>query len=60
MEINEIITVISTVGFPIFACCVMFWQNNNLQKTLSDIQLTMQKMADNIATLDERVDRDGN
>lgn len=52
MEVNEIITIISTVGFPIFACCVMFYQNNSLQKTLSDIQLTMQKMADSIDDLE--------
>ena len=54
MEVNEIITIISTVGFPIFACCVMFWQNNNLQKTLSDIQITMQKMADSIEDMEGR------
>lgn len=54
MEINEIITIISTVGFPIFACCVMFYQNNNLQKTLGDIQITMQKMADNLSDLDSK------
>lgn len=57
MEVNEIITIISTVGFPIFACCVMFWQNSNLQKTLSDIQITMQKMADNITALDDKMER---
>lgn len=52
MEVSELIQIISTVGFPIFACCVMFYQNNSLQKTLGDIQVTMQKMADNIADLD--------
>ena len=57
MEVNEIITIISTVGFPIFACCVMFWQNSNLQKKLSDIQITMQKMADNITALDDKMER---
>lgn len=32
MEINEIVSLISTVGFPIFACCVMGWyvrESNN-------------------------------
>lgn len=60
MEVSELIQVISTVGFPIFACCVLFWQNNGLQKTLGDIQVTMQKMADYIADLDERGKSDGN
>lgn len=27
MELNEIIQAISTVGFPIVACCALFWQN---------------------------------
>ncbi len=58
MEVNEIITIISTVGFPIFACCVMFYQNNSLQKTLGDIQLTMQKMADSLDDLEGK--RNGN
>lgn len=26
---------ISSVGFPIVACCLMFWQNSKLQETLS-------------------------
>ena len=58
MEVNEIITIISTVGFPIFACCVMFYQNNSLQKTLGEIQLTMQKMADSLDDLEGK--RNGN
>ena len=48
MDINSITALIGSLGFPIFACCVMFWQNNNLQKTLGDICLTMQKMADDL------------
>ena len=31
MDANTLITAISTVGFPIAACCVMFVQNNKLQ-----------------------------
>ena len=48
MDANTLITAISTVGFPIAACCVMFVQNNKLQDTLKDICVTMQKMADAI------------
>ena len=51
MDINTITTIVSSVGFPIFACCVMFTQNQNLQKTLSEISLTMQKMADDLDDL---------
>lgn len=54
MNINDIISIISTVGFPIAACCVMFMQNNKLQDTLKDISVTMQKMADAIDDLERR------
>ena len=38
-DMNEIVTTISTfissVGFPIVACCLVFYQNNKLTETLS-------------------------
>lgn len=54
MPIQEIVTAISSVGFPIVACCVMFWQNNKLQSTLSDISATMQVMSDRINDLENK------
>ena len=54
MEMNEVVNIIGSLGFPIFACCVMFKLNTDLQKTLTQIQITMQKMADEIADLDRR------
>ena len=56
MDANTFITAISTVGFPIAACCVMFIQNNKLQDTLKDICVTMQKMADNLDDLEKTKD----
>ena len=54
MNISEISSMVGTLGFPIFACCVMFFQNNKLQDTLKDISVTMQKMADAIDDLDKK------
>lgn len=54
MDANILIQAISTVGFPIAACCVMFMQNNKLQDTLKDISVTMQKMADAIDDLEKK------
>lgn len=48
MNVETIAGLITSVGFPIAACCVMFWQNSSLQKTLQDMQLTLQKLADRI------------
>ena len=56
MDANTLINAISTVGFPIAACCVMFIQNNKLQDTLKDICVTMQKMADNLDDLEKTKD----
>lgn len=53
MDVNALVTIISTVGFPIAACCVMFMQNNKLQDTLKDISVTMQKMADAIDDMEK-------
>ena len=54
MDVNALVTIISTVGFPIAACCVMFFQNNKLQDTLKDISVTMQKMADGLEDLERK------
>lgn len=57
MDINALTTIISSVGFPIFACCVMFSQNQNLQKTLTEISVTMQKLADDLDELGIKDDK---
>lgn len=57
MDVNALVTIISTVGFPIAACCVMFMQNNKLQDTLKDISVTMQKMADAIDDMENAHDK---
>ncbi len=57
MDVNALVTIISTVGFPIAACCVMFMQNNKLQDTLKDISVTMQKMADAIDDMEKKNDK---
>lgn len=59
MDANILIQAISTVGFPIAACCVMFMQNNKLQDTLKDISVTMQKMADAIDDLEKKGEDNG-
>ena len=56
MDLTGVAQIISTVGFPIAACCVMFMQNNKLQDTLKEIAVTMQKMADSIDDLENKHD----
>ena len=56
MDFQMIITAISTVGFPIAACCVMFWYMNKereshqqetkeLTAAINDLNLTIQHNA---------------
>lgn len=59
MDFTALTQLIGSLGFPIFACCMMFVQNNKLQDTLKDISVTMQKMADNIEDLDKKEPKNG-
>ncbi len=55
MNIDSIVSIISSVGFPIFACIVMFKQNEELQKTLSDISNTMTLLTERIKDVENKL-----
>ena len=50
MDANTIVTIISTVGFPIAACVALFWQSNEMQKQHKE-EMDGVKEALNINTL---------
>ena len=56
MDIIEISQIVSTVGFPIAACIVMFYQNGKLQKTLTDFVATLQKMNDRMDSIEDKLE----
>lgn len=60
MNVTELTQIISTVGFPIAACCVMFYQNSKMQETLHEVTLTMQSLVDKIESIESKVDRKEN
>lgn len=41
MDFNDIMQAISTVGFPIVCCGVLFYQNSKLTETISDLKSTL-------------------
>ncbi len=41
MDFNDIMQAVSTVGFPIVACGVLFYQNSKLTQTISDLKNTL-------------------
>lgn len=55
MNIDSIVSIISSVGFPIFACIVMFKQNEELQKTLSDISSTMTLLTERLKDVENKL-----
>lgn len=41
MDFNVLMQAVSTVGFPIVACGVLFYQNSKLTQTISDLKNTL-------------------
>lgn len=48
MEVAEIMSMITNVGFPIACCVVLFMENNKMQNTLAEVVLSLQKLSDRI------------
>ena len=46
---NELTSIISNVGFPIFACIIMFQQQKELNKAITDLSSTLK-------SIDARID----
>ena len=48
MDLNAIMQAVSTVGFPIVCCCVLFVQNDKLRSTIEDITKAVTSLTDYI------------
>lgn len=55
MDINGITTLIGSLGFPIAACCVMFYQNSKLQETLNELSKTLTSMNERLTDIETNV-----
>ena len=58
MDITTISQLIGSVGFPIAACCVMFYQNTKLQETLSDLSKTLSTMNERISDIENHIKKE--
>ena len=48
--VGDVITAISTVGFPIVMCLViMYYWNNQYSKTISELKSTISRLTDVVA-----------
>lgn len=57
MGIQEISAIIGSLGFPIAACCVMFYQNGKLQNTLSELTQTLVAISERLSDVEDAVKR---
>lgn len=61
MDANIVMQAISTVGFPIVACCAMYVLYNktitNLTGTLTKIDATLDKLFTIVVALDKKLDK---
>lgn len=64
MEFQDVLTAISTVGFPIVACAAMFWLNyrtaqdhkeesEKMNQALDNNTLALQKLIDTVDNLNK-------
>lgn len=60
MDFEVISQIIGSVGFPIAACCVMFYQNSKMQETLSSIATAMSSMTDKIRDIETKLNKEEN
>lgn len=58
MDFEVISQLIGSVGFPIAACCVMFYQNSKMQQTLSSIATAMSSMTDKIRDIETKLNKE--
>ena len=56
MDFNAIIAAISTVGFPIVCCGVLFVQNNKLRDTVEENTKAVISLTDYIKFKDKKED----
>lgn len=57
MELDNIITLISNLGFPIACCVVLFIQNNKLTNTLNEISRTMGIMSERLDDIEAKMNK---
>lgn len=53
MEYNELVTIISTVGFPIVACGALFYMINTTMKELKEAITSLDKTIQSLISQNE-------
>lgn len=56
MDVNTITQLITSVGFPIVACYVLFKQNSELTNTITKLTTTLETMNERIGRIEDVID----
>lgn len=56
MDINTFSNLITGVGFPIACCIFLFYQNNNMQKILTDLTIAMNSIVDRLERIEDVIE----
>lgn len=54
---DEIVNLISNVGFPIACCVVMFINNSKFTDTLCNLNVTLKELSTRMETLEEKMNK---
>lgn len=55
MDVTVLSQLIGSVGFPIAACVIMFYQNGKLQETLTELSKTLSCMNERLKDVEDAV-----
>lgn len=54
---EEIVSMISNVGFPIACCIVMFNNNNKFTEALGNLNITLKEISTRMDNLENKINR---
>ena len=54
---EEIVNVISNVGFPIVCCVVMFNNNNKFTETIGNLNVTLKEISTRMDSLEDKINK---
>lgn len=57
MDINAITQLITSVGFPIVACYVLFKQNGELTNTITKLSVTLETINERIGKIEDVINK---
>ena len=60
MDYNAIMQAISSVGFPIVCCGVLFYQNSKLTETIGELKDTLTKNTTILELIGREINKGGN